>query len=96
MKVKKETNSEHVKEIVNIICDVCFSRCYYSPHDEITDINYANISAYWGIGSKYFQKKFNIDICENCFEKVLKLLKKNRKSSLNLFIKDYKDPLNPS
>lgn len=96
MKVKKDTNLDTLKEIVDIVCDVCSKSCMYAPHGQLIDLNYANISAHWGPSSIFFHKEFNIDICEDCFEKVLKLLKKNRKMSLNTFIKDYKDPLDPS
>lgn len=80
-----------VKVLDKIYCDMCGLCC--------TDDNFGNevatLEASWGYCSSKDGSKFDIQLCERCFDDVLEWIKKKRKSYLGVFKYPYeKDPLN--
>jgi hypothetical protein len=73
-----------------VYCDVCGNPCSI----EQIGNEYATLEAIWGYGSKYDGTKFDIQICEKCFDDTLDWIKKRRKQNLGPFNYPYsKDPL---
>ena len=56
-----------VKKEDKVYCDRCDSLCT----DENFGSEYATLEAAWGYSSKSDGKKFDIQLCEECFYKVL-------------------------
>lgn len=77
-----------VKSISDVLCDICGNSCTIIPDNFGPD--FATLEACWGYGSKYDGKKFDIDICENCFTSTIKYLKEQRHKNFN------NEPLNIS
>jgi len=50
----------------DIICDICGESCKKN-----LDIESAKLFAHWGYDSKKDGDVYDIDICENCFDKIL-------------------------
>ena len=58
-------------EVVDdVVCDVCSKSC----KDGLENIESASISAYWGYTSKKDGDQYELDICENCFDKLIQFL----------------------
>jgi hypothetical protein len=58
-----------IDDLDDITCDVCKSSC--KKHYNIES---ATLSAYWGYDSKRDGEAFDIDICESCFDKLIKFM----------------------
>lgn len=88
-----KTHKKEYKQVIDkIYCDMCGLCCT----DDNFGNEYATIEASWGYGSSKDGSKFDIQLCEKCFDDVLELIKKKRKSYLGPFKYPYdKDPLNP-
>jgi|688.fasta_scaffold245943_3 hypothetical protein len=86
-----KTHKKEYKQVIDkIYCDMCGSCC--------TDDNFgtecANLEAVWGYLSSKDGSKFDIQLCERCFDDVLEWIKNQRKSYLGPFKYPYqKDPL---
>lgn len=89
---KKKT----VKVTDRIYCDCCGQPCTKGDEENgWTDHEFATIEATWGYWSKQDGTQYHIEICENCFNEVMDLIKKNRKKALGPFKYPYEyDPLN--
>lgn len=73
-----------------VYCDVCGHSCYV----EQIGSEYATLEAVWGYGSKHDGLRFDIQICDKCFEDTLNWIQQKRKSNLGPFNYPYdKDPL---
>jgi hypothetical protein len=84
-----KTVEKKVKD--RIYCDACGQCC---TEDNIGD-EYGTLEAVWGYGSKHDGTKYNIDLCEDCFFKVVESIKDKRRRVLGPFNYAYdKDPLN--
>lgn len=71
-------------------CDICGKSCSV----EQIGNEYATLEALWGYGSKYDGIKFDIQICDKCFDDTLTWIKQKRKQNLGPFSYPYnKDPL---
>ena len=82
---KKKT----VKVTDKIYCDSCGEDC-----SKDIDHEYAELSATWGYCSKQDGLQYDIQICESCFNEVIDLLKKKRKTILGPLNYPYdNDPL---
>lgn len=74
----------------SVYCDICGSNCTL---DQLGS-EYATLEALWGYSSKRDGQKFDIQICQNCFEEILIWMTKKRKEYLRPFNYPYKkDPL---
>jgi len=82
MKIEK---TKKVKIVDEIICDICGSSC----KDANVGNEHASLVAHWGYASRKDESKYDIDFCENCFDKLIKYLKKIR------IVKPSPDPLEP-
>lgn len=58
-----------------IICDICGKTCT----DDRYGTESASLEAYWGYGSQHDGKRFEIDICENCFYDTTRWMMDKRK-----------------
>lgn len=65
----KTTKEKLVLHIDDIICDICGNSCKKN-----IDIESAKLFAHWGYDSKKDGDVYDIDLCENCFDKTLKYL----------------------
>jgi hypothetical protein len=82
----KQFKNKTVEVLDDLICDICGESC----KDKNFGYESANISATWGYASNQDGSKYDIDLCENCFEKTLDFLQGLRK------VKPAgKDPLDP-
>lgn len=73
-----------------VYCDICSKNCSIDNFDN----EYATLEALWGYGSKRDGEKFDIQICENCFNDVLNWMKNKRQEYLSPFTYPHdKDPL---
>lgn len=62
-KIAKKT----IEVIDDIECDICGKNC----KDHMGNFENASLTAYWGFTSKKDSQQYDIDICENCFDKTL-------------------------
>jgi len=82
--------------IDKILCDCCGQSCTkeIATIKPSFDHEYATIEATWGYFSNQDGLQYDIQICENCFNEVVTLLKNKRKTTLGPFQYPYdKDPL---
>ena len=81
-----------VKVLDTIYCDACGKNC--SIIEPTHEHEYAKIEATWGYFSEQDGTRYDIEICESCFNEVLDFLKKKRRKVLGCFNYPYeKDPL---
>jgi len=74
-----------------VYCDLCGQSCTLDQFGS----EYATLEAIWGYGSKKDGEKFDIQICENCFNETLNWMKEKRRINLGSFSYPHnKDPLN--
>lgn len=72
-----------------IYCDVCGDCCTKEYESE-----YATLEALWGYFSKKDGDRFDIQLCEKCFDEIIDWMKQKRKIHLEPFNYPYdKDPL---
>lgn len=80
--------TKHIED--KVYCDMCGNDCCI---DQINN-EYATLEALWGYGSDRDGEKFDIQLCINCFNETLEMIKKRRKQHLGPFTYAYhKDPL---
>ena len=87
MKTYKEKT---VKVLDQIMCDACGKNCTddYGNHENAT------LEAAWGYTSKRDGERFDIHLCNNCFDETLGFLINKRKEILGPFKYPYdNDPL---
>lgn len=65
--MKKYFKKNNLKEV---ICDSCKNSC-----KKEFDFEYATLNAHWGYGSKKDGDVYQIDLCEDCFDKISDFLK---------------------
>lgn len=60
---KYEEVVKPTQSLADITCDKCGNSCR-------RDLNYefANMTAYWGYGSRKDEQVFDLDLCEDCFD----------------------------
>lgn len=81
-----------VQSIDSIYCDGCGKTCTIT--EPVHEHEYGTIEATWGYFSNQDGTQYDIQICEKCFNEVIDLLKKKRKTILGPFEYPYKtDPL---
>ena len=79
-----------VKVLDKIYCDVCGLCC---TDDNFGD-EYATLEASWGYNSLKDGTKYDIQLCEQCFDETLQFIKNRRKQHLRPFKYPYEyDPL---
>lgn len=61
-------------EISDIICDVCSRSCLKSPEAPYS-AEFASLNAEWGYWSQKDGQKCNLDMCEDCFDKIMSFVK---------------------
>lgn len=87
MKTFKEKT---VTVLDSVYCDICGLNCTI----EQVGSEYATLEALWGYGSRRDGEKFDIHICQDCFDDVLNWMIKQRKDYLGVFKYPYEtDPL---
>lgn len=57
-----------------VFCDICGQSCTLDQFGS----EYATLEAQWGYSSKRDGQKFDIQICEKCFEEILEWIKTKR------------------
>lgn len=62
-------------------CDICGSCCT----DENCGDEYATLEALWGYSSRKDGSKYEIHLCENCFDETIQEMKNKRQSYLGCF-----------
>lgn len=85
------------KVVDQILCDCCGESCTKEFPTTLPsfDHEYATIEATWGYLSNQDGTQYNIEICENCFNEILELIKNKRKQILGVFKYPHNsDPLN--
>lgn len=75
----KKIAEKTIEVIDDVTCDVCGKSC----KDHIDNIESALLSAYWGYSSKKDGLNYEVDLCENCFDKVLEFIAKIKGSIVN-------------
>ena len=86
------TFKEEVRKVLSdVSCDICGkSTTIYKD----VGPDYATLESYWGYGSSNDGSKYEIHICEFCFDETLEFLKQKRKSVLGPFSYPFEpDPL---
>lgn len=68
----KKIAQKTIEVIDDIECDICGKTC----KDHMENFENASLTAYWGYSSKKDGQQYDIDICENCFDKTLEFLTK--------------------
>ena len=77
------TFKEEIRKVLDdVSCDCCGKS---TTNYESVGPDYAVLESYWGYGSQNDGSKFEIHLCEECFDSVLVLLKEKRKSILGPF-----------
>ena len=67
--------TEKVVQVVHQVrCDGCDASCT----DNIFGSDYAELSAFWGYNSALDGTKYDIQLCENCFLDIIRMLKTKR------------------
>jgi len=86
------TFKEEVRKVLDdVSCDICGKSTTNYPD---VGPDYATLESYWGYGSSNDGSKYEIHICEFCFDETLAFLKQKRKSVLGPFSYPFKpDPL---
>ena len=86
------TFKEEIRKVLSdVSCDICGKST--TNYKDIGP-DYATLESYWGYGSNNDGSKYEIHICENCFDETLEFLKQKRKSILGTFSYPYSnDPL---
>jgi len=82
MKVHKE---RICRKLDSVFCDVCGNNC---KKQDAHDNEHALLSATWGYDSRKDLTRHEIDLCEDCFDKVIDFLKSQRST-----VPKDKDPL---
>lgn len=81
-----KTITKQVEDTVR--CDICDFNCTSISSE------YATLEAYWGYSSSKDGTKYDIHLCESCFDKTIEWLIKQRKKFLGCFNHPHtKDPL---
>lgn len=86
------TFKEEIRKVLSdVSCDVCGKS---TTKDESIGPDFATLEACWGYGSSNDGSKYEIHICELCFDETLDFLKQKRKSVLGPFSYPFEpDPL---
>lgn len=72
-----------VETVVDRVCDVCQKSVFIDINSDSFE-ECATLSAEWGFGSEQDGNCYHIDLCENCFNSTLSMLKDRRKELLGL------------
>lgn len=86
------TFKEEIRKVLSdVSCDICGKST--TNYKEVGP-DFATLESYWGYGSTNDGSKYEIHICEFCFDETLEFLKQKRKSVLGPFSYPFeKDPL---
>jgi hypothetical protein len=86
------TFKEEIRKVLSdVSCDICGKST--TNYKEVGP-DFATLESYWGYGSTNDGSKYEIHICEFCFDETLEFLKQKRKSVLGPFSYPYEhDPL---
>jgi hypothetical protein len=77
------TFKEEVRKVLSdVSCDICGKST--TNYKEVGP-DYATLESCWGYGSTNDGSKYEIHICEFCFDETLEFLKQKRKSVLGPF-----------
>jgi hypothetical protein len=77
------TFKEEVRKVLSdVSCDICGKST--TNYKEVGP-DFATLESYWGYGSTNDGSKYEIHICEFCFDETLEFLKQKRKSVLGPF-----------
>jgi hypothetical protein len=89
--VMREFKEEIRKVLSDVSCDICGKSTTNYPE---VGPDYATLESYWGYGSQKDGSKYEVHLCESCFNDVIDLLKETRKRILGPFSYPYEiDPL---
>lgn len=65
--------TKEVQILDKVLCDMCAMNCTQE---------YASLTANWGYYSNKDESKYLIHFCENCFDRVISWISKNRNPSI--------------
>lgn len=86
----KTYKSVKKKVVDKTYCDICGSCCT----DDNCGDEYATLEALWGYSSRKDGSKYEIHLCEHCFDETIQEMKNKRQSYLGCFNYPYdEDPL---
>lgn len=86
------TFKEEIRKVLSdVSCDICGKSTTNYPD---VGPDYATLESCWGYGSQKDGSKYEVHLCESCFNDVINLLKETRKRILGPFSYPYEiDPL---
>lgn len=58
------------KEVTEIICNICGQKVDKDLYGNFFD--YIHLEKTWGYNSKWDMESHSFDICQNCYEKIMK------------------------
>jgi hypothetical protein len=94
MVIVRTYKDKTIKSVDTIYCDACGAN---TTNYDFVGPDFATLEATWGYGSANDGTKFDIQLCEKCFYKVLESIKDKRRRVLGPFKYPYdNDPLNGS
>lgn len=80
----KKYKTQQARVLADILCDVCSKscKCYPDVEDEgckeERDFELATLSATWGYRSRKDGESYHLDLCEDCFDDVVKHIETRR------------------
>lgn len=74
----KKIAEKTIEVIDDVVCDICNKSC----KDCHENMESASLTAYWGYSSKKDGQQYEVDICENCFDKTLEFFAKLKGSEI--------------
>jgi hypothetical protein len=70
MDVTKKSE-ELVEKLADVMCDRCGKSCWDKEH---MNIEYAEMKAMWGYGSGHDCERHKIQLCEKCYDEMVKVM----------------------
>lgn len=61
-------------ELSDVVCDICSRSCLKSEGD-MNSAEFAVVNAQWGYWSRKDGENSSLDLCEDCFDKIMSFAK---------------------
>lgn len=62
-------------DLSDLKCDICDNSC----KTKLDDYEFASLKAQWGYSSRKDGEECNLEICEDCFDKIMDFIKNIKK-----------------
>lgn len=72
---KYEQKNQLVESLVDVICDCCNKSCDVDPSYPGHSFEYAELTSRWGFYSRKDEETHTSVVCEECYDKMLELMK---------------------